>query len=77
MTESNEVSQIRQSYEAFNRGDFESAMEHAHPEFELHRPPSGPYAGASIRGHEGVLSYSLEIHQERDTAYASAGLTPA
>jgi ketosteroid isomerase-like protein len=133
MAQSDEVKLIRQTYEAFNRGDFESAMEHAHPEFELHRPPSGPYAGGSIRGHEGVLSYlepdafeeqrvtpiefiegdgvilvrleaygrgagsgieiqeeafhvwrirdgqaySLEIYQERDAAYASAGLKPA
>jgi ketosteroid isomerase-like protein len=132
MAESETVRLIRESYDAFNRGDFEAAMEHAHPEFELRRPPSGPYAGAPIRGREGVLSYlkpdvfeeqratpldftegegvvlvrlkaygrgagsgieleeeafhvwrirdgkaySLEIHPNRDDAYASAGLKP-
>jgi ketosteroid isomerase-like protein len=57
MAEPESVKLLRQSYEAFNRGDFEAAMEHAHPEFELHRPPTGPYAGETIRGREGVLAY--------------------
>ena len=57
MGESQRVTQLRETYEAFNAGDFERALVHAHPEFELQRPEGGPYEGGTVRGHDAVLEY--------------------
>ena len=47
------IDALRRSYEAFNRGDFDAAVESAHPEIEF-VPPGGQ---ASLRGAAAVRAW--------------------
>ncbi len=47
------IDALRRTYEAFNRGDFDAAVESAHPEIEF-RPPGGQ---ASLRGAAAVRAW--------------------
>lgn len=58
MAESETIRLLREAYEAFNRGDFESVLDRADPDFELMRPSGGTYGGSEpIRGRDAVLAY--------------------
>ena len=45
---------VRRSYEAFNRGDVEGALEGLHPDIEWHTYIVPGPGGATYRGHAGV-----------------------
>jgi ketosteroid isomerase-like protein len=60
------VARLRRAYEAYSRGDFDAAIEVAHPEVEL-VPPGGQ---ASLRGAEAVRAW-----MEPD-AFASQAIEP-
>jgi ketosteroid isomerase-like protein len=60
------IARLRRSYEAYSRGDFDTAIEVAHPEVEL-VPPGGQ---ASLRGAEAVSAW-----MEPD-AFASQDIEP-
>jgi ketosteroid isomerase-like protein len=60
------IARLRRSYEAYSRGDFDAAIEVAHPEVEL-VPPGGQ---ASLRGAEAVRAW-----MEPD-AFASQDIEP-
>jgi ketosteroid isomerase-like protein len=47
------ISSLRRAYEAFNRGDFDTAVELAHPEIEFVRPGGQ----ASLRGADGLRAW--------------------
>ena len=47
------INRLRRAYEAFNRADFDAAMEIARPEIEL-VPPGG---GSALRGSEAVRAW--------------------
>ena len=47
------IARLRRSYEAYSRGDFDAAIEIAHPEVEL-VPPGGQ---ASLRGADAVRAW--------------------
>jgi ketosteroid isomerase-like protein len=47
------IARLRCSYEAFNRGDFDAAMEFAHPDILFVRPG----AQAEVRGAEAVRAW--------------------
>jgi len=56
MSEEN-VEIVRRTYAAANRGDFDSANEHLHPEIEFHTYAQSPEAGV-YRGKDAVLQYN-------------------
>ncbi len=58
MSEEN-VELIRSVYEPFNRGDWDAAFRHAHPEFEM-TTQRGPTAG-TYRGREAVQEQMQEM----------------
>jgi ketosteroid isomerase-like protein len=60
------IARLRRSYEAYSRGDFDAAIEIAHPEVEL-VPPGGQ---APLRGAEAVRAW-----MEPD-AFASQDIEP-
>jgi ketosteroid isomerase-like protein len=60
------IARLRRAYEALNRGDFDAAIEFAHPEAEL-VPPGGQ---APLRGAEAVRAW-----MEPD-AFASQDIEP-
>jgi ketosteroid isomerase-like protein len=47
------IARLRRAYEAYSRGDFDAAIEIAHPEMELFLPGSQ----ASLRGAEAVRAW--------------------
>ena len=55
MSERN-IEVVRNAFEAFNRGDFDAALELMHPEIEWHTPDAFPDAG-TYRGREGVREF--------------------
>jgi hypothetical protein len=56
------IDALRRAFEAFNRGDFDSAIERAHPEIEF-VPVGGQ---ASLRGAEAVQAWmELDAFQEQ------------
>jgi ketosteroid isomerase-like protein len=55
MSEEN-VETVREAVEAFNRGDFDAALERMHPDIEWETPDSFPDA-ATYRGREAVREF--------------------
>jgi ketosteroid isomerase-like protein len=47
------IARLRRGYEAFNRGDFDAAMEMAHPEIEFIRAGGQP----PVRGSDGLRAW--------------------
>jgi hypothetical protein len=47
------VEVVRSAYEAFARGDFETALELFHPDIEWHDPDRP--GGGTYHGHEGLI----------------------
>lgn len=54
--ESENIRIMRKGYEAFNRGDFDAAVELMHPDIEMQRSDLAPETG-SIRGSEAIRAW--------------------
>jgi ketosteroid isomerase-like protein len=57
------IAKLRNAYEAFNREDFDSAVEMAHPEIEFARPGGQ----ASVRGVRGLRAWMEPDAFEKQT----------
>lgn len=69
MTESEAIRLLRETYDSFNRGEFEAVLERADPEFELLPPERGVSGSEPVRGHDAVHAYLLPdaFQQQRVT----------
>jgi len=57
---------VRRTYEAANRGDFDSADSYLHPEIEFHTYAQSPEAGV-YRGKEAVRRYNEDLFEQFDS----------
>jgi ketosteroid isomerase-like protein len=67
MSEEN-VEVVRRTYEAANRGEFESADLYFHPEIEFHTYAQSPEAGV-YRGKEAVGRYNEKLFEQFESIH--------
>jgi uncharacterized protein len=63
------VDRVRRGIEAFNRGDFDAALELADPQIEWHDAPDMPDAGTH-RGRDAVKKRWQAMHEALEGFYA-------
>jgi ketosteroid isomerase-like protein len=61
------VEVIQRFYEAFNRSDFDEALEFAHPEIALYPAHVGLDVGSEYRGRDGLRTFPETIGDGFDT----------
>jgi ketosteroid isomerase-like protein len=61
------VDKLRAMQEAFNRGDFDDAVQYAHPEVELYPGLSGPDTGRQYRGRDELRQFLETISDVWET----------
>ena len=60
------IARTQASYEAFNRGDTEGALEYIHPEIEWRTYLVPGPGGGTYRGHEGVIQLWSDVRSVMD-----------